>query len=469
MEKTYIFVLYLFLSVPSAYAAEMSNPDLGVEEKMPEPENLKIEFSLGAKGSTLYVEPTKFIEEKKKLGEWKIKLCDRLFLGKPRKPEELGLNKKSILLERQYKIKNSDYPFEAKANPFIALKGYSDVKEQMIWVSPAPIMGRHVKEVIELIKSNCPDQSIHLNTGGHGEINGETVFDNPDLAEIKFLEKDLETIWDTKNVSFHLMSSHSGPIYPTKANHVINSWCYSKITVLKPLLGVEVQNGKYSRFIDDECKIAYVGMQFYVMTYLALVANKYLPGQFEFLSDINFVHRLWALACIHNELKSAKPLKKKFSPVFGCDLSRFDDSYIGISFILSCVAGNGYLEILRYLVEECNIDADKVYEETGVTPLMNAAMDGQVKIVEYLVEHAGANVNQVHKKSGMTLLHIATRKYNIELIKYLIKKKVDIDAKDFEGRTALNYAETFLKQVEELKHFPSVILFKSIIALLNNK
>jgi len=47
------------------------------------------------------------------------------------------------------------------------------------------------------------------------------------MAEAKFIKQDFKIALKKKNVSLHIVSSYSGPIYPDKANDIINAWCYS--------------------------------------------------------------------------------------------------------------------------------------------------------------------------------------------------------------------------------------------------
>lgn len=140
---------------------------------------------------------------------------DNLALGKVKDFTELGL------------IQRVDGYSIDKSNRLIAVWS----KQQIRWVAPQPMSASDVRSLVSHLEKY--KQSIHINTGGHGNKSGEMVHDNPKHAEVKFIKEDVGTIWNKPNVSFHSMSSYSGPIYPKKANHVIDAWCYSKKTMEK--------------------------------------------------------------------------------------------------------------------------------------------------------------------------------------------------------------------------------------------
>lgn len=73
-----------------------------------------------------------------------------------------------------------------------------------------------------------------------------------------------------------------------------------------------------------------------------------------------------------------------------------------------------------------------------VTPLFVAISKGDVVTVKKFIEY-GIDVNET--KNGVTPLMIAVRYNNAEIAKFLIEKGADVDAKDLNGRTALQLAE----------------------------
>jgi hypothetical protein len=72
--------------------------------------------------------------------------------------------------------------------------------------------------------------TIHVNTGTHGNKEGETIYNKPlvgDLAEGRFFDFDYSTLSKHKNVSLHSVSSLAPALYPSQAAHVIDAWCNS--------------------------------------------------------------------------------------------------------------------------------------------------------------------------------------------------------------------------------------------------
>jgi len=101
---------------------------------------------------------------------------------------------------------------------------------QTHWNSKSVCKGQHVKQLVATIREADPSQSIHINTGTHGDSNGNTIHTLPtttSLAEIKFFLEDLQSIKDDANASIHNVTSDSPAYFPAKANHVINAWCFA--------------------------------------------------------------------------------------------------------------------------------------------------------------------------------------------------------------------------------------------------
>ncbi len=135
--------------------------------------------------------------------------------------------------------KNNKGYYSIKDNPFLAIKfkdywtsldGFFGIKKQkdiMVWVADQTITGSHVRKVVSHLKNY--NQSIHINTGRHGNSNGDSLKDYPSkLTEGSFIREDFDFIKNMNNVSIHTVSSYSSAIYPKRADHVIDAWCYSK-------------------------------------------------------------------------------------------------------------------------------------------------------------------------------------------------------------------------------------------------
>ena len=95
--------------------------------------------------------------------------------------------------------------------------------------------------------------------------------------------------------------------------------------------------------------------------------------------------------------------------------------------MLHDAAESGNLDLVKYLVEEKNLDV-KAKSESGYTVLHSAAWNGNLEMVKYLIKN-GADVN-AKSESGRTVLHSAASG-NLDLVKYLVEeKKLDVNAKE---------------------------------------
>lgn len=71
--------------------------------------------------------------------------------------------------------------------------------------------------------------------------------------------------------------------------------------------------------------------------------------------------------------------------------------------------------------------------------LFNAVLDGNITKVKLALEN-GANVNFAKKYKGITPLHLAAQNGDAEMVQLLIAWQADVNAKDDEGRSVLNWA-----------------------------
>ncbi len=105
-------------------------------------------------------------------------------------------------------------------------------KEQFIWKASKQVIAEEVQDITECITRKR--HSLHINTGTHGSEEGLTVFDIrcdeqrvQEMASSDFINQDAKAIKDQPNVSRQVVHSYLGPIYPRKADHVIDAFCYS--------------------------------------------------------------------------------------------------------------------------------------------------------------------------------------------------------------------------------------------------
>ncbi len=101
----------------------------------------------------------------------------------------------------------------------------------------------------------------------------------------------------------------------------------------------------------------------------------------------------------------------------------------------------GQVNLVNYLISQgANVHATDCM---GQTPLWFASFNGHVEVIKLLIEY-GANVDYA-RVDGQTLLHAATQGTRIETVLYLVENlHVDINAKDFNGNTALHIASRTL-------------------------
>lgn len=100
--------------------------------------------------------------------------------------------------------------------------------------------------------------------------------------------------------------------------------------------------------------------------------------------------------------------------------------------LLTCAVAGGHENIIRLLLARgANIEARSKSE---ATPLVEAIGQGRLDIVKLLVDK-GANVNAIC--DGSSPLSLAVLMGNPEIVKILIDAKVDLEAKDQNGNTAL--------------------------------
>ena len=110
-----------------------------------------------------------------------------------------------------------------------------------------------------------------------------------------------------------------------------------------------------------------------------------------------------------------------------------------ISLTSECAAGfqaadKGFVEVVRFLVEEGKADVDKATTDVGATPLFIAAQIGHTEVVRFLVEEGKADVDKVNKKN-QTPINIAVFKGRLEVVHFLLSKGADCTIKDKWGDT----------------------------------
>ena len=106
----------------------------------------------------------------------------------------------------------------------------------------------------------------------------------------------------------------------------------------------------------------------------------------------------------------------------------------------ACKKGN--LNVVKYLVENCEIDISCRNNTSHVTPLDMAAEKGHMQVVQYLVEERKCPVSP-GSKNAHSALHRAAYGGKLDIVKYFITEaKCDPSCRGWKGRTPLHSACT---------------------------
>ena len=112
---------------------------------------------------------------------------------------------------------------------------------------------------------------------------------------------------------------------------------------------------------------------------------------------------------------------------------------------ITSMANNSFEDLLPYRVEKTKI--------VNVSPFCIAIAQGDYTMVKGMIA-LGSDVNEYSNK--MTPLMFAARYNQVEIIKLLVANGAELDKKDANGRTAIDYAknanaENALSTLKELK------------------
>jgi len=111
------------------------------------------------------------------------------------------------------------------------------------------------------------------------------------------------------------------------------------------------------------------------------------------------------------------------------------------SSLLHAACIEGHYDLAKYLIK--NYGAKEFVnriDEDHYTPLHEATHSGNLELVQYLIEECNADPSIV-TCHGNTILHMAAVSGNFELLKYLIDKwQANVNAIDNDGYTILHYA-----------------------------
>ena len=97
-----------------------------------------------------------------------------------------------------------------------------------------------------------------------------------------------------------------------------------------------------------------------------------------------------------------------------------------------------HIDVVKYLINECNCDYIMTPDKYGDTILHVAASRGSLHVMKYLINTHHYNLMTTNNE-GQTVLHLAVE--NINVVKYHINEcNCDIMVTDKDGRTPLHYA-----------------------------
>ena len=104
-------------------------------------------------------------------------------------------------------------------------------------------------------------------------------------------------------------------------------------------------------------------------------------------------------------------------------------------------ARDGLVDIVKQGVEAGN-DLTVVDSASGMNALQMAAAGGHVEIFKLLIDNADFDLAATEPQKGMNVLHIAAWSGSAKIVQILLDKKMEVDALDKEGKSALIHASS---------------------------
>jgi len=106
--------------------------------------------------------------------------------------------------------------------------------------------------------------------------------------------------------------------------------------------------------------------------------------------------------------------------------------------LLDAVIGNDNQKASELILGGADVN---VRQPDGWTPLLFAVFDKNFTLARILIEK-GADINAQDSRAGISVLMRAVDRGDVEFIKYLIEKRVNVNARQRAGNTALSYARS---------------------------
>ena len=126
-----------------------------------------------------------------------------------------------------------------------------------------------------------------------------------------------------------------------------------------------------------------------------------------------------------------------------------------------------HIEVVKYLIIECNCDPMTVINYRGDTVLHYAAKKGLLDLLKFMINHRNCNPMATNKL-GETILHIAANKSYFATIEYLLSTgRCDPLVKDYGGRTPVQIAEGCADILSIFKKFGQIKVSHPIDSYVN--
>ncbi len=153
-------------------------------------------------------------------------------------------------------------------------------------------------------------------------------------------------------------------------------------------------------------------------------------------ADINFQDKRNGNTALHEACSSNRFRSVQYLVEKGADLNR--KGLIGLTPLALAIRDDRLNEKIVYYLIEKGADLNLKDNDIGNTPVMEAAREGYLDLLRYMVEEKGGDLT-VENDRGETALDKAIARNDAVLL-YLLKRGMDINHQDKRGMTALHKA-----------------------------
>lgn len=140
-------------------------------------------------------------------------------------------------------------------------------------------------------------------------------------------------------------------------------------------------------------------------------------------------------ACYGNNIELVKYLVAEYElNLLGMDIAHIEQDYL-----ICNLCSYGYLELVKLFVEH-GLDIKSVNEKTSSQLMRDTCESKNLDLVKYLIEECEIDVN-FETEHKITFLHMACALGNLDLVKYLVEEhKMDVECKMEDNTTTLYLA-----------------------------